>query len=280
MYINDVIRRCDILCPNEYSTEEKYMWCDELSSMLMQEYLKKYDRITIEAGDDGTYLLPEGITFEMVERVIDGAREIDKNDFRSYGIEYYYGQQGRFVMPSHHRVRSSIDVVYLRQHEPIRSKALELKAQFREYGFFVNIKEFEYIKEGDIINIVLKADTLSDEDAFEGDEEFNNVSVLKIDMIDDTEYFVSVPNDTFKISSKDKIRTCRITRIVTDETLCPAPYDSMYIDYVNGEICYYQRDFDTYNQHMNLFNQRLAAYRAWLQQRRVQDKDGRITSWF
>lgn len=139
MYINEVLRTCDTLCPNEYSDEEKYIWCDELSAMLTQEHLKKYDKVTLEAEADGSYSLPEGVTFEMVDRIIDGAREIDKRDFRSYGIEYYYGQTGRFVLPVRHRVRSAIDIVYLKKHEPIRNKTLECKVRFQASGFFCKV---------------------------------------------------------------------------------------------------------------------------------------------
>lgn len=280
MYISEVIRTCDALCPNEYSDEEKYMWCDELSAMLTQEHLKKYDKVTVEAEEDGSYLLPEGITFEMVDRIIDGARDIDKRDFRSYGIEYYYGRFGRFVFPVRHRVRGSIDVVYLKKHTPIRSVNIEIPAYFQDSGFYANDKYTDGLEIGDIINIRLKADMLSDEDKFAAGEVFKNVPVLGIRAIDDTECYVAVSDDTFKEITEKRSRTCRIKRVITDETVCDAPYDRMYVDFVNAQICYYQRDFDTYNQHMNLFNQRLNAYQAWLQQRRTQDRDGKIVNWW
>lgn len=279
MYINEVLRACDALCPNEYSDEEKYMWCDELSASLTQEYLKKYDKVTIEAGKDGSYLLPEGVTFEMVDRIIDGAHEIIKRDFRSYGIEYYYGQTGRFVLPVRNRVRGIIDVIYLRQHDPIRSGWHTVTVKFQSNGFFVKYADAE-ICEGDIIDIITKDDTLSDEQEFEPGESFENVAVLSVEAVDAQDVFVFVGNNIFKDLPHNTNTECKIKRVVTDETVCGAPYDRMYIDYVNAQICYYQRDFDTYNQHMNLFNQRLDAYQAWLQQRMVQDKDGKITNWW
>lgn len=286
MYINDVLRTCDVLCPNEYSDEEKYMWCDEISAMIMSEHLKTYDKVTLEAGEDGSYLLPEGITFEMVDRVIDGAREIDKRDFRSYGIEYYYGKCGRFVFPTRNRVRGSIDVVYLKKHEPIRTTEIQsYNSEFKHNEF--TFPKTMNLAAGDTVTIRAE------------NKEFDEIPILEI-------HFVSIPivdengkiigwqeadysaavvaDETFKDLLGDKTikrLDCTIEhkRIVTDETVCGAPYDRMYVDYVNAQICYYQRDFDTYNQHMNLFNQRLAAYQAWLQQRRTQDKDGKMVNW-
>lgn len=280
MYINEVLRTCDALCPNEYSDEEKYMWCDELSAMLMQEHLKKYDRVTLEAGEDGSYLLPEGVTFEMVDRIIDGAREIDKRDFRSYGIEYYYGLRGRFVFPVRNRVRSDIDVVYLKKHMPIRSWerecTIELFKNGTYDGFFATYKDIDGLSVGDTINIEIIGDN----------KEFNGVAVLDINdaksssLQNGGKCAVTVPDGTFDGILNGAQGKCRISRVVTDETVCDAPYDRMYVDFVNAQICYYQRDFDTYNQHMNLFNQRLNAYQAWLQQRRVQDRDGQMMNWW
>ena len=294
VYINEVLRACDTLCPNEYSDNEKYRWCDELSAMLTQEYLKKYNKVTVEAEQDGSYLLPEGVTFEMVDRIIDGAREIDKRDFRSYDIKYYYGRFGRFVIPVRNRVRGSIDVVYLKKHEPIRntvitqiegfsSNFLTIKRPMLEVGDSVDITvtvteneqdtkyRFEQVLITDIVpNIEIEL--------FPSDTEGNTETTSSV--VDSGEYLVFLPEETLRSVVGKKVKQWEVKRIVTEETVCDAPYDRMYIDYVNAQICYYQRDFDTYNQHMNLFNQRLMSYQAWLQQRRVQDKDGKIVNWW
>ena len=265
--------------------------------MLTQEYLKKYNKVTVEAEQDGSYLLPEGVTFEMVDRIIDGAREIDKRDFRSYGIKYYYGRSGRFVFPVRNRVRGSIDVVYLKKHEPIRNVVINDTVRFYredETGFFLKTTQ---LQKGD--SVTIKTDNHT----------FENIPILETaqtsgplieifasdgasgrgtaDLDEGGEYcFAEVPENTFDnlFDEGSLINSvaleAEMRRIVTDETVCDAPYDRMYIDFVNAQICYYQRDFDTYNQHMNLFNQRLMSYQAWLQQRRVQDKDGKIINWW
>lgn len=269
MYIKEVLRICDTLCPNEYSDDEKYMWCDELSSMIAQEYLKRYDKIKVEASSGGEYLLPEGVTYEMVDRIIDGAAEIDKRDFRSYGIKYYHGRHGRFVLPARSRANDTIDVVYLKKHEPIRNIIINDMIKFTRSGF--EVKNPKLI-EGDSVTVTA------------GDTVFDDTAILGIRHIDETVCFITVPSfmfdSLFTLGETEKTVQCEIKRIVTDETVCDAPYDRMYVDFVNAQICYYQRDFDTYNQHINLFNQRLGAYQAWLQQRRVQDRDGRIVNWW
>ena len=294
MYIYDVLKMCNTLCPNEYTDTEKYNWCDEVSSMIMQEHLKKYDKVTIEPESDGAYLLPEGVTFEMVDRIIDGVKEVDKTDFRSYGIEYYYGQRGRFILPERNRVRGTIDVIYLVQHEPIRNTIITDIESFVDNWFCVKRPALEV---GDSLNISMTVteDGQSKTYKYEGVPvldigENPTFELMSVDTEEGTEttvetddwgtYIVYLPDGTFSDISIEDLIACEIRRIPTEKTVCPAPYDRMYVDYVNAQICYYQRDFDTYNQHMNLFNQRLLAYQSWLQQRRVQDKDGRMINWF
>lgn len=51
-----------------------------------------------------------------------------------------------------------------------------------------------------------------------------------------------------------------ITDIFQDETVCGAPYDRMYIDYLIAKCNYYNRDFSGYNQHMNYFNAILTGF--------------------
>ena len=272
MYINDVIKRCDRLCPNEYTTKEKYMWCDDLSAMLCQEHNKKYKRVLLKRGMNGTYLLPEGVTYEMIDTIIDGRREIKKYDFRSYGIRYLYGIRGQIIMPRCGSGKRDIKVVYLKKHTPIRDTRICGNLTFTRGGFYFPPSN-ERLEAGDSVNI--KTDS---------GEEFKEVVIFSTELTENMMIFASVPEGTFDSLFSDgeteKNIDCKIKRIITDETECDAPYDLMYVDYVNAQICYYQRNYTSYNQHMNVFNQRLNAYQAWLQQRRTQDKDGKIINWF
>lgn len=49
-----------------------------------------------------------------------------------------------------------------------------------------------------------------------------------------------------------------------DRTLCPAPYDSMYIDYVIAKINLYQHNDAGYSRHISAFNSKYSAYRKWI----------------
>lgn len=47
------------------------------------------------------------------------------------------------------------------------------------------------------------------------------------------------------------------------ETVCPAPYDSMYMDYVCAQIALQQNDLNDYNKFINTFNVRFDAYKKF-----------------
>lgn len=277
MYIGEVLRRCDMLCPNEYSEYEKYKWCDELSAMLMNEHNKKYEKVTLSPLSDGSYVLPEGITFEMVDRIIVDGKEVDKLDFRSYGIEYLYGTDSRFTLPEKHRASGDVDVVYLKQHEPIRNVVVsgnDVKEVISEKGVIIDRPMFRV---GDMVSIAM-SDGRVEETMVTGMATKYLTTHGTIYTCTFPEKVVFFAREVFNVSGQATINN--IKRIVTEQTVCPAPYDRMYIDYVMAQICYYQRNFSVYNQHMNLFNQRLLAYQSWLQQRRVQDKDGKFVNWW
>lgn len=289
MYINEVLRRCDILCPNEYGDCEKYMWCDDLSAMLTQEHIRKYEKVRVKCGPDGTYLLPEGVTYEMIDMIISGNREIKKYDFRSYGIRYLYGMRGQLIVPERCRCGKCIDVIYIKKHEPIRDTLIAGDVSFAEdftqghIAFTADGFYFDYTCEDG--GGLLQGDSV-DIEIYDGEElvaSMYSVPVLSNKFSGKKGVMeASVPPGTFGGWVKDKSLKglqCEIRRVVTDETVCDAPYDVMYVDYVNAQICYYQRDFNTYNRHMNLFNQRLAAYQTWLQKRRTMEKDNQIKNW-
>lgn len=46
-------------------------------------------------------------------------------------------------------------------------------------------------------------------------------------------------------------------------TLCEAPYDRMYIDFILAKMAYYNKNFESYAQHISLFNSLFAEYMAW-----------------
>lgn len=278
MYINEVIRRCDLYCPNEYSLCEKYTWCDDLSAMLTQEHDRRYAAVRVKKGRDDTYLLPEGITYEMIDSILYHGREIKKYDWRSYKILYLHLPRHEIFIPEGCcGISGDIEVVYIKPHEKIRDTVIEGTISFAIDNSFTF--KGGGIRAGDTVNIRAKK--------VPGGEiaEALNVPILSCDMTKNYNEFraYTVEGAFDSIFSKAEGvamgTTGEIRRVVTEETVCPPPYDLMYVDYVMAQICFYQRDFATYNRHMTNFNQRLSAFDAWLQKRRVQEKKNEIINW-
>ena len=57
-------------------------------------------------------------------------------------------------------------------------------------------------------------------------------------------------------------RECVITRAVTDETLCPKPYDTMYIDYMLAKLSLIRRDGESYRKYIRAFGSLLSDYKS------------------
>ena len=47
------------------------------------------------------------------------------------------------------------------------------------------------------------------------------------------------------------------------ETICPAPWDAMYIDYVCAQIAFQQNDLEDYEKFISRYNVRFEAYKKW-----------------
>lgn len=68
----------------------------------------------------------------------------------------------------------------------------------------------------------------------------------------------------------------------TEETVVPSPYDAMYVDYLLAKFCYYQRDYETYNQHTLLFDAKLADFAYWYIGRNmpVRESENKLKGWW
>ena len=60
-------------------------------------------------------------------------------------------------------------------------------------------------------------------------------------------------------------RECVITRAVTDETICPKPYDAMYIDYMLAKLSLIRRDGEAYRKYIRAFGSRLSEYKSHME---------------
>jgi len=54
----------------------------------------------------------------------------------------------------------------------------------------------------------------------------------------------------------------------------------MYYDFINAKICFNQRDFDTYNKHMAVFNSRLEDYDKFIIKHSNSLPDTRVCNWW
>lgn len=261
MFIEEVIHDCDALYPNQYTKSEKYRWCDELGAMLKAEYNKEYETVTLSA-ENGELLLPPWLGFDMIDRIIVSGREIEKQDFRNYNIFYVPTYpEGRIVFKENMKNTRDVTIIYLAPYDKIRDITIKNINIKTGAGYFI-IPDNSFIP-NDIL-------TISD-----GDSIYEDVCVFDKECIEDgVKYTVSIgalPEDEF-IGS--------IERTVTERTPVQPPYDSMYIDYLNAKICYYQRDFDSYNQHIALFNARLNSYEKYLKQRSPLNKGAKLINWW
>lgn len=120
MYINEVIRMVNNYLPSEYSTNEMYIWCNELSAMLAVTDRCTYKEKILPIADDGTVLLPDGVSFENVEKIISGSEVIPKHDLRTAAKAVYIKGRNGIIIGHTQHMAGNARVIYLEPYEPIR----------------------------------------------------------------------------------------------------------------------------------------------------------------
>lgn len=261
MLINEVIERADRLVENEYSLEEKYHWCDVVSGELKSLYARDYKKARLHRWKDNLFLLPQDCVYEYIEKIICGLHEVDKADMRTFGFKgthigntavLHFGALPRpGIMPE------MIEVIYLPVRRPIRrihrsNEVIIMPSTVNgEIRSTLTMDADCPFIAGDVVEVthgdtkvvlnILKRTAGFDEDG------------LKIYYI--LEYGEgeadALPSGEIKADMR---------RIVTDRTVCEAPYDEMYIDYICAQICFYQRKADIYNQFISRYNSRIEEY--------------------
>lgn len=266
MYINEAIERADNYYPNEYDLTEKYLWCDEVSSMLAIEDRRVYQERRLPVARDGTILLPENVTIEYIDKIIYRDKVLEKQDARTFGRNVINVNS---VISNANEVNEGeyITVIYLVPYEPIRLVKYNGDMHIYTATDTIKIKSCEFIT-GD--TLVIKT----------GDVTIANVPLLDIEFDTEGEYMYKLVCGGGSLSEIEETETTgTIMRYVTDKTVCDAPYDGMYIDYLLAKINMYQRDMTAYNQHITAFNSRLAAYKNWVNEHSAKD-EGKIINWW
>ncbi len=248
MYIGEVIRRAQSYCPSEYEENEMYSWCDEVSSMLAIEDRNVFIREQFMPDCDGKVVLPKGVEFENIISVNVDGKELQKADVRT-----------SYSFP---KTVSRIDVTYLKPYAPIRIVSYTGEIEINKPESYLVLYDNKF-REGDFISLTI--DETSSEFKILGSEFDGDKCMLRVGMGD----FTGMPDSGNAV----------IKRIITDKTICDAPYDTMYIDYILAKIGMLQHDFETYNQFMSAFNSRLNAYKKWITNQLPQS-GGKLKNWW
>ena len=255
---------CDTLFPNEFTFEEKLVWYNELGGMLCRDHLVSFEEATINPNKDGTYTLPEGITLLDVDRIIADGRVLRKKDARWCGITYISAPKGTEGTPISFKKKpnGAIKVIYQKKYEPVRKVEAEFDATISGNTFTVKNCN---LKEGD------KIDAITENKDYIG-------TVKSVEIIDDETAVFTVD---FTFDERDEEEDyLYIYRHLTDTTLLDEPFDTLYIDFINAKICFYQRDYENYNAHMTVFNSRLADLDLYLAKALPSSPDTVLKNWF
>lgn len=264
MYINDVIRQVKRFYPSEYDEPEMYIWCNEVSSMLTVEDRNVFREIYLPTDDRGVALLPEGVRIENIELAECGGKRLEKSAFLCQGREFGCGA----------RPQCELRLVYIEPYRPIRLTRYRGEAEIDSEQSCIKTGSCEFLR-GDTLDIA----ALSPNGTETAIAKRLPLMEVEFDTTSSNMYILHVPSGALDASS-DGTCECVIRRSVTDETVCAAPYDSMYIDYILAKINLYQRDTEAYNQHMTAFNSRLAAYKRWLINHMPQQGGGKLKNWW
>lgn len=270
MYINDAIRQADNYYSNEYSLLEKYLWCDEVSSMLAMEDRQCYNEKLVPVSSEGEITLPDGLSIEYIDKVLYKGRVLKKQDIRTFGKRTLSVKElGEFYEndDTEYDEGDVATVIYLMPYRPIRLVKYNGDIKINRSDNELCIKDCEFIA-GDMLNLV------------DGDTVVCDVPVLDVVYSPESDYpyVIKCGGDKLGELVNDEF-TGLINRAVMEKTVCDAPFDSMYIDYLLAKINMYQRDMTAYNQHMTSFNSRLGAYKCWITER-FPKSDGRLVNFW
>lgn len=292
MLINEAIRRADSLVDNEYSIEEKYHWCDIVSSELKSLYARKYKRVRLFRWSDGKFLLPQDCMFEYIEKLIFMGHEIEKQDMRSFGFvteqsgsgrtHLVYAPESAQAFVSQLEVASPsaaemIEVVYLPPHRPIRRIFLNAEPiivpQKDSTGKRSTLRmgtDCPFL-EGDTVDVT-SGDTKVTLHILSRKADFND---MELTMYYTLEYAEGEADEL--PSGELKADMCRI---ITDETVCAPPYDELYVDYICAQICFFQRKYDVYQQFISRYNERMREYGNLMKEFEAENDRTTFVNWW
>lgn len=233
MTVEEAIHSADVLYPNRYSMSEKLRWCYEVTAAIRNEIKKIYDFVVTDEQHLRETL--DRVGFDRVESLITGSRTRPKTDVRTW---YNNGQD---ILPPD--FQGAVKVVYLTEPEPYRYVKYAGNGRIRE-GVLI-LPESCDLRTGDTIDICY------------GEQEATFPIIG-----DSSGYYLG--DDTIDFAGE-----LSLEKRMNEPLECEAPYDYMYVDFLLGKICYYQNDYDNYNQHMAQYNNKISMYQRWRKERDV-----------
>lgn len=229
MNLGEVIHKADGFYPNRYSLTEKLDWCYEVSSTIRSEINKQYACIQTDVPNLREVI--DQIGYDYLESIISGTKTHPKTDVRTW-----YNNGIDILAPD---IRGTVKAVYLTMPEPYRYAEYLGNAEIID-GLFIP-EEACGFRKGDMITICFDGK----KQAAEIEEDISGKYRLK----NWTQLFRG------ELSAKKELN---------EPLECEAPYDYLYVDFLLGKMCYYQSDYDSYNQHMAQYNNKIMLYQKWV----------------
>ena len=280
MFIKEAIERADKLINNEYDIDEKYHWCDVVSAEL-RAMRNDFKRVDLILYNDNTYLLPEDCDISSVEKIIAAGQEIPKRDMRTNGLYMSYAAGAAAIIVEFgsrtDRLCDTITIVYKPIYRPIRTpKETDVTAVLTAGSDAITddtitVSPTSPFIAGDTVKLTAGSKTAE-------------ASILIRRVIPNYDYRNLKCELTCGKGELSAIgygsKTIDMERVVTDRTLCPPPYDEMYIDYIAAQICFYQRKTDIYQQHIARYNTRMADYKLYLKDTEAVNDHTQFVNWW
>lgn len=251
MYLTKAIQTAKTLKPDEYTIEEYIDWCNELSCDLFLNYDKKFGKLTTSGKSE--IFLPEGVDIYMIEKIIADGREIRKTDLYDFSNRYMYSLRGKNVFKAPGSA-SNIEIIYQQPYIPVRciNETVTVKSTSETFE-----TEDIGIYAGDVL-------------IFEKDGNKYEVAVISVY---DNIYTYSgdeLPMGTYEYNIKRKIQ---------EKTVCPPPFDYMYVDFLIAKSALYSGDSNAYKNHMAAFSLKQSEYAKWITRRRG-TRENKLINWY
>lgn len=250
MKIQSVIDYVNRVKPNSYSTTDKVEWIGDLDTSVSTEVMKKYyfAELTTTPGET-IYPLPDGVEYEDIEAVYFDGKEVDKLDFRSY-----ISASDKINVVDDKPI--AIKIVYLVDFDRYRNTIYTSGSNeitFTANKIVTTRNDFSNLAIGDTLTISGASNTL------------NNKQVIITGVFSNE---IWVADNTFVAAVDPNVIT--IAKLLNEELLVTSPYDRMYREYIEAKIDWYNKDYESYNNSIKVFDATWKDFTNYYKQRNPQ----------